>query len=278
MIILSFFLLSAVATPLNAQSNPEEVIKAELAFAKFANDQSTRLAFLQNLSPAAVLYEQGKVVNGRELWEKRPEGNSLLAWWPVFADISMDGDLGYTTGPFQFYNAKGDQNPVSTGYYSTIWRKESDGVWRVLTDIGIGLREPGIFTHDVAVADKKGERQTGAVGNELVALEEQYLRKLNVEKKSFDRQFLADQFRIHRNIIGPVTTTSQLEKLDQPALEFAFENEGHGISSSGDLAYTYGNAHVMRKDKPGEVRNQNYVRVWKRLNGQWRIVLDVIGG
>lgn len=275
--ILIVILMTSMCTVANAQ-NAEEVIKAELAFAKTANEQSTKIAFLSNLSSNSILYAQGEVVNGRESWEKREESNSLLAWWPVYADISLDGDLGYTTGPFQFYNVKGDQNPVGTGYYSTVWRKE-DGVWRVMTDIGIGLREPGVFTHEVSIAQNKGHRQKGRnVLDGLISTDTKYIEKLNRENTSFDRQFLADEFRINRNVIGPVTSAAQLEKLVIPGQQFNFEYVGSGISASGDLGYTYGKVAVNKKEKPEEIRRLNYLRVWKRMGDEWKIVLDVIGG
>ena len=277
--IIYTILLGIISATSTAQSNPDEVIKAELAFAKMSNDLGTKRAFLSNLSANSVLFSQGDVVNGQDLWNKRPDGNSLLAWWPVFADISLDGDFGYTTGPFQFFNVKGDQNPASTGYYSTVWKKESDGVWRVMTDIGIGLKEPGVFTKEISVAQGKSERQSGNNAQEgFVAFEKRYLAKLNAQKVSFDSQFLAEQFRIHRNIVGPVTTMSELEKLNQSNQEFSFEHVGAGVSNSGDMAYSYGKVKINKKDKPDDVRKLNYVRIWKRLGGEWKIVLDVIGG
>jgi ketosteroid isomerase-like protein len=272
-------LLSVLTSVSVAQSNPDEVVKAELAFAKMSNDQGTKRAFLSNLSSNSVLFAEGELVNGQDLWNKRPEGTSLLAWWPVFADISLAGDLGYTTGPFQFFNVKGDQTPVSTGYYSTVWKKESDGVWRVMTDIGIGLKAPAVFTREISVAQKKGERQTGGnVQEGLTAVEKKYLANLNVQKISFDRQFLAEQFRIHRNVIGPVTSIQQLEKLNQSTQNYFFEYAGSGVSGSGDMGYTYGTVNISKKDKPEDVRKLNYVRIWKRMDGEWKVVLDVIGG
>lgn len=60
-----------------------------------------------------------------------------LAWKPTAADISQSGDLGYTTGTYESHgkDAQG-KAVVRTGRYVTIWKKQPDGKWRVVVDIG----------------------------------------------------------------------------------------------------------------------------------------------
>ena len=48
------------------------------------------------------------------------------------------------------------------------------------------------------------------------------------------------------------------------------------VSRSGDLGYAYGTYELKPKpsdDKPTE--QGNYMRIWKRHDGKWRVVLDV---
>ena len=54
-----------------------------------------------------------------------------LNWTVETADASKDGSLGYTRGSFQ-----GEQGgkPFS-GSYTTVWKKQKDGKWRVAVDI-----------------------------------------------------------------------------------------------------------------------------------------------
>ena len=60
-----------------------------------------------------------------------------LNWAPEFADIAVSGDLGYTTGPWEFRRSPKDA-PVAFGHYVTLWRKQNNGAWKVEVDIGIG--------------------------------------------------------------------------------------------------------------------------------------------
>jgi ketosteroid isomerase-like protein len=59
-----------------------------------------------------------------------------LTWEPDQADAS--GDLAYTNGHFtaRFRDAKG-QAQVRTGRYLTVWKRQPDGSWKVVRDIGV---------------------------------------------------------------------------------------------------------------------------------------------
>jgi uncharacterized protein (TIGR02246 family) len=52
-------------------------------------------------------------------------------------DLWLDGDTAYETGKYSYkYQEKG--KPVSEeGRYVTIWKRQSDGSWKIITDIGV---------------------------------------------------------------------------------------------------------------------------------------------
>jgi ketosteroid isomerase-like protein len=54
-----------------------------------------------------------------------------VQWTPTKADVSASGDVGYTTGTYQL-----TMNGVNEkGKYVTVWKKQSDGTWKVGEDI-----------------------------------------------------------------------------------------------------------------------------------------------
>jgi ketosteroid isomerase-like protein len=60
-----------------------------------------------------------------------------LVWTPVGADISASGDLGYTWGTYEFRSKDKDGKPiVEHGKYTSIWKKQKDGSWKVVLDMG----------------------------------------------------------------------------------------------------------------------------------------------
>lgn len=60
-----------------------------------------------------------------------------LSWTPTDARMSPDGDMGYTWGHYEGRSKDANGNPVVTsGRYITVWRKQSDGKWKVVLDAG----------------------------------------------------------------------------------------------------------------------------------------------
>jgi ketosteroid isomerase-like protein len=60
-----------------------------------------------------------------------------LTWTPVGADMSASGDLGYTYGTFEFrVQDKDGKTVVDYGKYTSIWKKQKDGSWKVVLDMG----------------------------------------------------------------------------------------------------------------------------------------------
>lgn len=60
-----------------------------------------------------------------------------LTWTPTDALMGPSGDMGYTWGHFEGHSKDANGNPVTTtGRYMTIWRKGSDGQWKVVLDAG----------------------------------------------------------------------------------------------------------------------------------------------
>jgi ketosteroid isomerase-like protein len=70
--------------------------------------------------------------------------NNHLTWTPVGGDISKSGDLGYTFGTFEFRSVgKDGKAAVQRGKYTSIWKKQKDGSWKVVLDMGNGTAESG---------------------------------------------------------------------------------------------------------------------------------------
>jgi ketosteroid isomerase-like protein len=69
--------------------------------------------------------------------------NNQLLWTPVGADISASGDLGYTYGNFEFRAKDKDGKPVAQyGKYTSIWKLQRDGSWKVVLDMGNASPQP----------------------------------------------------------------------------------------------------------------------------------------
>ena len=60
-----------------------------------------------------------------------------LTWKPTDGMMGPSGDMGYTWGHFEGRSKDANGNPVTTsGRYMTIWRRQTDGSWKVVLDAG----------------------------------------------------------------------------------------------------------------------------------------------
>ena len=60
-----------------------------------------------------------------------------LTWDPTRAHASDDGTLGFTVGGYEFTSLGADGQPdVGHGLYVSIWRRQADGSWKVIMDLG----------------------------------------------------------------------------------------------------------------------------------------------
>lgn len=119
------------------RSAKEMVLDAERAFADsmakrdltaFATHLSTEAVFFSSPDGMRVLRGKTAIVEG---WKPLFEGPAApFSWAPETAEILESGTLAMTTGPVR------DQQGKMTGRFSSVWRLEPDGRWRVVFDRG----------------------------------------------------------------------------------------------------------------------------------------------
>jgi len=146
---IAFAVLAAIWPALSfAQNQPSKgsdlLIKLEADFAKAVAEHG-RAAFVTYFAEDGVELEDGGGVTTREEMKKQPawaEGTSLT-WTPVRADMAASGDLGFTYGNYVF-KSKNKEGQIVTNYgkYVSVWKKRSDGSWKVVVDMGNSSPEP----------------------------------------------------------------------------------------------------------------------------------------
>jgi len=83
---------------------------------------------------AAIIHGKVEIAKGMGFLDDK---NNQLMWTPVGADISASGDLGYTYGNYEFHSKDKDGKPsVEYGKYTSIWKLQKDGSWKVVLDMG----------------------------------------------------------------------------------------------------------------------------------------------
>jgi len=116
--------------------NKTILIETELAFAEAAKNTNTRDAFLKFIDDEGILFRPHPV-NGKEFLEKSPARPAKLLWYPSSSFMSSSEDLGVNWGPWEFRKTM-EEDPIAFGYFVTIWKKQNDGSWKFLFDMGNG--------------------------------------------------------------------------------------------------------------------------------------------
>ena len=284
---LLMFILSATVgyAQLNeVSSDLDSLLEAERAFSKLSLSQGMHQAFVTYLADDAIIFRP-RPVDGKKWYAERGEIPGTLTWRPIFAEVSRTGDMGYTTGPWEF-TREGDES-IEYGHYVSIWRKQAGGSWRVVIDVGIVHSKPeaeaieafspegvpGVDSGDTAYADVEAERA------ELLKVDREFARR-SVSKGIVDA-FLAyctDDVRFYRmNVLPTVGKKSLRTALSkQPGL-LIWEPMAAQVSQSGDLGYTYGISKFRAETQKGlATESASYARIWKKqLDGIWKFVLDI---
>jgi ketosteroid isomerase-like protein len=118
----------------NVEEERNRLLAADHGWAQSTTDLEK---FASYLAANAIFYVPGAPAHRGADAFKRAFGELSkipgfsLKWMAEKADVALSGDLGYSTGT---YTATfGDT--TDQGKYLTIWRKQSDGSWKVAEDI-----------------------------------------------------------------------------------------------------------------------------------------------
>lgn len=261
----------------------KSLVQAERDFASLSVEVNTRHAFISNMDDNSIAFQKGEPVNGFATWSANEANEGYLYWWPVYADIASSGDFGYTTGPAEWGPSRTERTATGGVFYSTVWVKNNEGQWKVAIDMGSARYTPGSLGKEVSIPTqllKPSTKKVNAdkVKESLAALDKSYLELLNKNKKSIDPTYFHNESRIHHGGREPVTSRDEIEKFEEPG-SFNFEHLGCQVAKSGDMGFTYGKVKLdLERDGQTQTLNLNYLRVWKIDNGNWKIVLDVVGG
>lgn len=277
-IVLPGFGISAQTNGVNADL--QKIVETERAFAQYAADKGTRAAFLEFAAPDGIMFNPN-ATNAREMWQKRAEAASLLAWQPDFADVSANGVLGYTAGPWEFRPKGKDDKPTDFGHFVTLWQKQPDGSFRFVLDIGVShapTQVAGIEWKTPSADDKDNEKKTNVEifsSSSSCKVASRAFFEIAAEEglsKAYQR-FAADDARLYREnkmpIVGKNNVLSEYKK-DKSSIAFAKRNIFFGAA---DLAYTYSEYTMTKPDKT--VEKGNIIQIWKLRGGKWQIVLDL---
>lgn len=135
---------AAVAQPAN-QAAAAQILQADRDFAKSVADRN-KDRFLSFLAEATTFNGGTRnEIKGRDaVWKDwsdffDPNGPTL-EWSPTRAEVIGNGEVGYSVGRSILRQKSADGKIAERrGEYLTVWRKQTDGAWKVVFDTGSSL-------------------------------------------------------------------------------------------------------------------------------------------
>jgi ketosteroid isomerase-like protein len=259
------------------------LVQSELRFSKAAEGGGMRDAFLQFLADRSIVFRPNPV-DGRKWYSENPPADGVLSWYPVFADIAGTGDLGYTTGPYE-YRAGNSGAAVQHGRYMSVWRKQPDGTWKVAVDCGVSgpappareppWKPPGSEEPRPArpAADLMAERdRLRAVEGDLsAAAGSRGTARAYADCLDENSRFLRADGLV---LLGKDAIVQALASRKEA---WSWRSDQCEVSRAADLGYTCGTIAIRtRAAAIASIQYQYYTRVWRRApNGDWKLALDI---
>jgi ketosteroid isomerase-like protein len=123
----------------DAEAEQKALLETDQAFARASLEHGAAEAFRIYLAEDALALPAGsQPVIGRETIYQRMSSisGSILAWEPRQAEVARSGDLGWTWGTYEVRSPGEDSRVLAYGKYVNVWRKQADGSWKVIVDIG----------------------------------------------------------------------------------------------------------------------------------------------
>ncbi|GGH35955.1 hypothetical protein GCM10007423_27950 [Dyadobacter endophyticus] len=259
------------------------LIREEQAFAAKAVETDVPTAFLAYLDSAGVIFNGEGAVNGILQYSQAPkDGKDLLKWYPLIGHVSQGGDMGFTSGPFQFF-ADRTQAAVGSGYFFSVWKKNAAGQFKVMLDGGVihSQNATEVFRRDP-------EPQSNTAYDYILPIpkindgdpqpwkaEDAFSAVAGKDADQAYKQYLADEVVLLRSDrpFGKTKADALGTLAQQQIQSYQFIRSGQGISKAGDLAYCFGKTKAVTGGKTVE---GFFTRVWQHRPEGWKIVAEQV--
>ena len=138
--LLPWILLSGCTSKIDLEKEKGNLLKTDIEFSRTSVEKGAAEAFYLYLTDDAVQLPAGlPPFVGREKIRQSMSGSpkAVLKWEPVKAEVAKSGDFGYTWGNYEVsWQGEDGKTEKLYGKYLNIWKKQPDGTWKAVVDIG----------------------------------------------------------------------------------------------------------------------------------------------
>lgn len=290
-LMLAFVTLAAVVSRTFAkrmQDTPalQVMVDTERAFGKMSADQGARSAFVTFIADDGILFRP-RAVKGKQWLAEHPapqsEKRPLLSWYPAVAGIARAGDMGYTTGPWEFKSDINEARAIAWGHFLTVWKRQPDGSWKFAIDLGISHSQPAQVEAQWVLSQnyttpKAGKGNEASNASALLARDRAFSQaSTKLGSRAAFADYAMPDVRTYREGKFPLLgTDSAPAVLPASPGVWTWEPAAGEVSFSDDLGYTYGSYQISADELAAKIiESGNYLRIWKKEKGNWKVLFDL---
>ncbi len=135
------FMVFSCETKVDIAAEKENLLQTDRDFAANSLEVGAADAFNMYLDQNAMQMPEGRypVIGRDSIYEgmSKSKGKYTLGWSPMDGEVSSSGDMGWTWGVSVLsWKDKDGVDQQAHGKYLNVWKKQADGSWKVLVDIG----------------------------------------------------------------------------------------------------------------------------------------------
>lgn len=286
--LLGFNLIIFCQKTDSRQNDMMQLIEVEREFSKTAEVLGVSESFIKFFAPDGLNFQPQPIVISEAAKDNSapPQPSKIIfTWEPIYADIAQSGELGYTTGPYEIRENTAEKKLLRTGFYFSVWKKQTDNSWKVLLDMGVGtppLSSPEdkklIIAPQVQLKTHLTKTETNVSTDAITQLEQKFSEISQNDGVHAYKKFGREDIRLHRfrklPIIGAESVTAFI--LEKEA-KSSWQNIKSGISASADFAWSYGTYKLIQENQTEDRTKEGYyLRVWRKdSENNWKIVAEI---
>jgi len=277
-----------------------ELAAADQTYADLANEIGRTEAFREFLGEGSIVFRDGRgPVDALEEYGAANFAADELTWESHYIDVSRDGDLGLTAGPYELVNPS-LEDPYFFGHLVSIWKK-NNGRWELMADMAAGI--PGFLSLNVEpnfedtrpiLEETAHPVMATAENNNMQSLiDADNLFGQSISFRGGQRALLRyglESTRVYLPGMAPAIGADAASSVYGAYLDnelsttnpINLTHMGGFLSTSQEMGYTYGIMEENTGEVPfldGEVSNfqTSYLRQWRfNENNEWRIAVEVL--
>lgn len=252
------------------------LVAAERAFAAEVETRGIVLAFRSVLGPHGVIFNPTPL-NGLQQYQGADTTvTARLTWEPIFAEVSGSDDLGYTTGPWEYFPDRETEKPVAVGDYLSIWNRNASGVWELALDLGVSRSESvpsqDLLSQQLPIQNQPSEFSVG----DLRYIDSLFAQRVRREGFGMYDTAGTEDIRILRDNTPRIVGKDALAEVN--LLPYSSSSRGAVMAAQGDLGYVYGVAEGNVQDAEGRLveGEGGFVRIWRKVGDELRLAAEVM--